>query len=203
MEITDIVDFPMIDKVNAIGGTLLVILTYIFGEHWVLFTGFLALNAADYITGTMKARITKTVSSSAGLKGVAKKFAYWIMVAVAFGLSPILNEIGETIGADLSPFSPIIGWGILAMLLVNEFISVCENLTELGVPIPDWFNRGLRITATKIDGLGDSIVDHFDGSLDIEPESEEPFHVKIDKPVEELEEKDIVTLKVHTIHGGE
>lgn len=179
------------------------ILTYIFGEHWVLFAGFLALNAADYITGTMKARLTKTVSSSAGLRGIAKKFSYWIMVALSFGLSPILNEIGETVGADLSPFSPIIGWGILAMLLVNEFTSVCENLTELGVPIPDWFNRGLHITATKIDHLGDSIVDHLDGTLDIEAESEEPFHVKIDKPVEELEEQEIVTLKVHTIHGDD
>lgn len=203
MDYTDIVDFPMLDKINAIGGTLLVILTYIFGEHWTLFAGFLALNAADYITGTMKARIMKTTSSSAGLKGIVKKFSYWIMIGLSFGLVPLLNEVGEAIGADLSIFSPIIGWGILAMLMMNEFRSVCENLTELGVPIPKWFIKGLAITSDKINAVGDSIVDHFDGTLDIETESTEPFHVKIDKPVEELEEKSAVTLKIHTIHNGD
>lgn len=201
MDISEVVDFPMLDKVNAIGGTLLVILTYIFGEHWVLFLGFLVLNAADYVTGTIKARILKTVSSSAGLNGIVKKFSYWIMIGLSFGFIPLLDEIGEIIGADLSPLSPLVGWGMLAMFMVNEFRSVCENLTEIGVPIPDWFNRNLKVAAEKIDSIGNGMAEHFDGTLNVEKESEEPLHVDLDKPVDDLEENGVVRLKIHTIHN--
>ena len=44
----------IIDTYNAIWGTVVAILSMVFGEHWILFMAFLALNVADWITGWMK-----------------------------------------------------------------------------------------------------------------------------------------------------
>ena len=48
---------PFIDGYNAVVGTIVAVLSYILGEHWVLFVAFLLLNVADWLTGWMKSRI--------------------------------------------------------------------------------------------------------------------------------------------------
>lgn len=46
------------DAINAIGGTIVAVLTAALGTHWFLFVGFLTLNIIDYITGIRKSRLT-------------------------------------------------------------------------------------------------------------------------------------------------
>ena len=41
---------PFIDGYNAVVGTIVAVLSYILGEHWVLFVAFLLLNVADWLT---------------------------------------------------------------------------------------------------------------------------------------------------------
>ena len=53
------------DTLNAVGGTIVAVLTAALGTHWFLFVGFLVLNIIDYITGVRKSRLTgKTRGSS-------------------------------------------------------------------------------------------------------------------------------------------
>ena len=47
------------DNYNAFVGTVIAVISVIFGEHWYLFALFLALNIADWVTGWMKSRIMK------------------------------------------------------------------------------------------------------------------------------------------------
>ena len=47
----------IIDGYNAAVGAIVAVLSYILGEHWVLFVAFLLLNVADWITGWMKSRM--------------------------------------------------------------------------------------------------------------------------------------------------
>ena len=195
MEIVNAIDFPVIDKINALGGSAIVLATYVFGEHWVLFIAFLILNVIDYVTGLIKSRILKNESSSAGLKGVVKKFSYWIMIVISFGMSPVLNEIGESIGADLSKFTPWIGWFMLASLMVNEIRSVLENIVEAGIDVPPFLTSTLKV-ASAIIQKQESL---FDGSIDIDRDDEEGYHVDIKTPHDELKEKDTVTLKIQTV----
>ena len=63
----------VIDTYNAIVGAAVAVLSYIFGEHWILFALFLAFNVADWITGWMKSRLAHKENSKAGWKGVAEK----------------------------------------------------------------------------------------------------------------------------------
>lgn len=145
----------VIDTYNAIVGSIVAVLTYIFGEHWILFALFLAFNLADWITGWMKSRIAHKENSKAGWKGVLKKLGYWIMIAVAFGASAVFVEIGKTIGVDLG-ITTLLGWFVLASLLVNEIRSICENFVEAGYNVPQILIRGLEVADKAINKESDT-----------------------------------------------
>lgn len=194
----ELLDLSVIDKFNAIGGTIVVIATYFFGEHWMLFAAFLVLNILDYLTGIMKSRMKKVESSSAGLLGIIKKFGYWVMITLGFGMVPILNEVGSVMEIDLSMISPVIGWYILATLSINETRSVIENLVECGVKVPAVIINGMAITEKLLKAQAD-IIAPVDGELSIDKEAEERYKVEMTTPHEELEKKDVVTLRIHTV----
>lgn len=134
----------VIDSYNAITGAIVAILSYVLGEHWILFAGFLLLNFADWITGWMKSKILGKTSSETGWKGVLKKLGYWIMIVVAFGTSAIFIEIGKTIGVDLG-VTTLLGWFVLASLIVNEIRSIIENFVEAGYDVPAILVKGLEV----------------------------------------------------------
>ena len=146
----------VIDTYNAIVGGIVAILTYIFGEHWMLFALFLAFNVADWLTGWMKSRMAHRENSEAGWKGVLKKLGYWIMIAVAFGASAVFTEIGKTINVDLG-VTVLLGWFVLASLLVNEIRSICENFVEAGYKVPKILTKGLEVAEKVVnkDDTGD------------------------------------------------
>ena len=63
----------ILDTYNALVGAVIAVLTYIFGEHWMLFALFLAFNVADWLTGWVKSRLAHKESSSAGWKAHVKR----------------------------------------------------------------------------------------------------------------------------------
>ena len=133
----------VIDTYNAILGAAVAVLSYILGEHWFLFVLFLLLNVIDWGTGWMKSRINNVENSKAGLKGVLKKLGYWLMIMVAFGASAAFVEVGKIINLDLG-VTTLLGWFVLASLLVNEARSIWENLVEMGVNVPTILVKGLQ-----------------------------------------------------------
>lgn len=135
---------PIIDGYNAVVGTIVAVLSYVLGEHWILFVAFLALNVADWLTGWMKSRMAGRENSVAGWKGVLKKLGYWLMIMVAFGASAIFIEIGQSIHIDLG-ITTLLGWFVLASLLINEIRSILENFVEAGFTVPAILIKGLEV----------------------------------------------------------
>lgn len=132
------------DSYNAIVGSIVAVLSFVFGEHWILFAIFLLFNVADWITGWMKSRINNIENSSAGWKGVLKKLGYWLMILVAFAASAVFIEIGNTLGMDLG-VTTLLGYFVLASLLVNELRSILENFVEAGFNVPNVLVKGLEV----------------------------------------------------------
>lgn len=132
------------DTYNAIVGGIVAVLSFVFGEHWILFAIFLLFNVADWITGWMKSRINNVENSSAGWKGVLKKLGYWLMILVAFAASAVFIEIGNTLGMDLG-VTTLLGYFVLASLLVNELRSILENFVEAGFNVPTILTKGLEV----------------------------------------------------------
>ena len=138
----------IIDTYNAVAGTIIAVLSYILGEHWWLFLAFLLLNVADWLTGWMKSRMAGKENSMKGWKGVLKKLGYWIMIMVGFGARAIFIEVGQVIGIDLG-ITTLLGWFVLASLLINEIRSILENFVEAGFNVPIILIKGLEV-ADKI-----------------------------------------------------
>lgn len=79
----------------------------------------------DYITGIMAAVIQKKVSSAVGFKGIFKKIVIFFMVC-----------IGNIIDVQLIRSGSIIRSAVIFFYLSNEGISILENSSKLGLPIP-------------------------------------------------------------------
>ncbi len=139
------------DTYNAFLGTIIAILTMVFGEHWFIFALFLLLNVADWLTGWMKSRINGVENSVAGWKGVLKKLGYWLMIIVAFAIAAGLIEIGKVINIDLG-ITTLLGWFVLASLIVNEARSILENFVEAGYDVPTVLTKGLQVADQKLNG---------------------------------------------------
>ncbi len=137
-----------IDSYNAIVGGIVTFLTMVLGEHWILFVLFLLFNVIDFITGWMKARMTKKENSIKGFKGVIKKLGYWLIILVSFSTSVLFIEIGEVLKIDLS-ITTMLGWFVLASLAINEIRSIIENIVEFGYKVPQILIKGLDI-ANKV-----------------------------------------------------
>ena len=133
-----------IDAYNVVAGTIVAILSYVLGEHWILFVAFWLLNVADWLTGWMKSRMAGRENSMAGWKGVLKKLGYWLMIMVAFGASAVFIEIGKAIGIDLG-VTTLLGWFVLASLIINEIRSILENFVEAGYNVPTILVKGLEV----------------------------------------------------------
>ena len=139
------------DWYNAFVGTIIAVLTMVLGEHWYIFAAFLLLNIIDWLTGWMKSRINGVENSTAGWKGVLKKIGYWLMIVVAFAIAAALIEVGEVIGIDLG-ITTLLGWFVLASLIVNEARSIVENFVEAGYDVPKVLTTGLQVADEKLNG---------------------------------------------------
>lgn len=143
------------EKVNVILGVVIALLSYVLGDHWVLFVAFLTLNVVDYITGCMKSTIAGKINSKKGAAGVLKKLGYWLMVMVAFIMVAVFQEIGTVLGINLS-FTIMIGWFVLASLIINELRSIIENFVEVyGDKVPKILTKGLEVASEAIDKVAD------------------------------------------------
>lgn len=138
-----------IDSYNAIVGGIVTFLTMVLGEHWILFVLFLLFNVIDFITGWMKARMTKKENLIKGFKGVIKKLGYWLIILVSFSTSVLFIEIGEVLKIDLS-ITTMLGWFVLASLAINEIRSIIENIVECGYKVPQILIKGLDIANKAI-----------------------------------------------------
>ncbi len=110
----------------------------IFGILTVPLLLLLATNITDYGTGIMASKIEgKGASSALGIKGIFKKVAMYIAVLVGWMVDTLVNYGIESLKLPLD-FSTanIIAAGICYWLVVNELISIVENLNRLGVEAP-------------------------------------------------------------------
>lgn len=79
----------------------------------------------DYITGIMVAIINRELSSEIGARGIFKKILIFILVGIAHIIDSRL--IGE---------GSVIRTAVIFFYLSNEGISIMENASRIGLPIP-------------------------------------------------------------------
>ena len=93
-------------------------------------------NVIDYITGLLAVPYrTETVSSYKGIRGIIKKVCQWLLVLVGAWIDILINYAIECAGIEFTlPF--VVATIVAVWLVVNEIISILENMLDIGVHMP-------------------------------------------------------------------
>lgn len=83
----------------------------------------------DFLTGLLRAWLTKTLNSTLGLSGVIKKVSILVLLAMTAAIEFLFVHIGQDTNG-------LIILGVSSFFIVNEGISILENCAQIGVPIP-------------------------------------------------------------------
>ena len=98
-----------------------------------LLYALIAFVVVDYITGVMCAVVDKKLSSEVGFKGIFKKILIFLLVGIANLLD--VNIIGN---------GSVLRTAAIFFYLSNEGVSLLENATHLGLPVPEKLKNVLQ-----------------------------------------------------------
>ena len=89
----------------------------------------------DYITGMISAWHSSELSSKKGIFGIIKKTSYLALVCVGMGVDWLIYS-GLSQAGISTEHSVFFGVLVTVWLIINELISILENLKAIGVPLP-------------------------------------------------------------------
>ena len=109
----------------------------------------------DYGTGMAKAWIKEELSSRIGLRGILKKVGYLVIVSVAGVMDWLIDYGLAEVGVDVKlPF--LLAAMVAVWLIINELISILENVAAMGGPVPKFLVRILqRLKSTVSEKAGE------------------------------------------------
>ena len=113
------------NKIAVALGTLLSFIFLITGGEDKMVECLSILMLIDYVTGVAKAFIIEKVNSKAGFKGLLKKMVMILVVVLAYQIDLLFES-------KFGIKSLTVG-----ILLGNEGLSILENASICGVPVPE------------------------------------------------------------------
>ena len=108
--------------ITALGGWL----GYFLGGMDGLLIALLVFVILDYLTGVMRAIADHELSSAIGFKGICRK----VLIFALVGLGHVLDTHVVGTGSALRS-------AVICFYLSNEGVSLLENASHLGLPIPE------------------------------------------------------------------
>lgn len=119
----------ILDAVLAVSGG---IIGFLFGNLDGLFYALVAFVVLDYISGVIVAFINKKLSSEIGFRGICKKVLLFLVVALA-----------NIIDVQIIGGSSVLRTGAIFVFLANEGLSMLENTSAMGLPVPQAIKNAL------------------------------------------------------------
>ena len=108
-------------------------LTWLFGAWDIALMVLVCFMVLDYLTGLIKAYLTKKLSSNVGLHGIARKSVILIVLIMSVMLDRRLNS-GTWVFRTL----------VCYFYIANEGLSILENCSVIGLPIPQKIQEALE-----------------------------------------------------------
>jgi len=110
--------------IRGAGALAVALATFLWGHPDSWLRALVALVVLDYITGIVAGILKKNLSSKKGVHGILKKLLFFVIVAVAH----IIDSATELGGVLRS--------AVIGFLAANEGISILENASRCGLPVP-------------------------------------------------------------------
>lgn len=113
----------VVNTIKAILTTIITWIGWLVGGYDTMMITLILFMGADYISGLMCGIVNKKISSEIGFKGIFKK----IMIILLVGIT---NLLGSATGIEGLRYL------VISFYLANEGISIIENASILGLPVP-------------------------------------------------------------------
>lgn len=113
-----------------------------------------AVMVIDYCTGMASAYKNKEIKSKTGLIGILKKLSYLVLVCVGGVVDYLICAGLASVGIDYSSYC--FGLIVAVWLIINELISILENLSELGTPIPPFLVKIVHRLKNTVENTTDT-----------------------------------------------
>ncbi|MED3804956.1 phage holin family protein [Lysinibacillus xylanilyticus] len=123
--------------IAAVSGAIGTIVSYSVNGLGMAVTVLIGFMAIDYITGIMSGIVNQNLNSRVGFNGIIRKIYYLMLVSSVYLLSLVIPGIEYA------------GDGAAIAFCVLEFISITENGTKMGLPMPDFIRKILAIVKDK------------------------------------------------------
>lgn len=135
-----------------------------FGSTGYVISILLMCMILDWITGmTASAVMAKNEgrkrkwSSKLGLKGIIKKAMYVVVIIIAILLDMLILKYSDIFGFNFS-WTTFFGLLVTLWFVINEIISILENVEKLGVPLPVWLLKLTKLLQTSLDDKAENVV---------------------------------------------
>lgn len=108
------------------------------------------LNISDYFTGIAAAYYKgEKVCSRKGFRGIAKKVCMWLLIAVGVVIDKIVVYAAAVAQIKIS-LTFAVGCFVAIWLICNEIISILENVTDIGVCVPEFMQTCVKKMKEKL-----------------------------------------------------
>ena len=119
----------------------------------------LVLVILDYATGMTNAWIHRELSSNKGIQGIVKKIGYFIAIVVAMVVDYLIIQFAQYFNFNVPPQATIVALLVTIWLILNEALSILENLDKIGTPIPNFLKKLIERLKQKTEEQGESESD--------------------------------------------
>ena len=114
----------------------------------------------DYVTGMAGAAYTGKMNSRIGVMGIVKKAGYIALVAVGMVVDYLISSALSQIGINLQ-ITYCFGMIITIWLIINELISILENLGELKIPLPQFLVNTIQSLKHSVEKKAEEDGKHY------------------------------------------
>lgn len=131
------------------------------GLLYIVLPFLLVVMVVDYITGLTASKKECKTNSRTGMWGIVKKLMYGVEVLVGITVDWLILNITETIGIEV-PTVTFFGLLVAIWLIINELISILENLIRLETPMPGFLVKIVSSFKVAVEKSGDNLVNKID-----------------------------------------
>lgn len=118
----------------------------------------------DYITGMLASKKEGSTNSKTGMWGIVKKLMYAVEVAVGMIVDWLIINVCSSIGINF-PTVTFFGLLVAIWLIINELISILENLIRLDAPMPPFLINVVSTFKVAVEKSGDTLVNTVESNI--------------------------------------
>jgi toxin secretion/phage lysis holin len=116
-------------------------------------------NLIDYITGIIASKYRgEKLSSYKGIRGIAKKVGQWLLILIGAWLDILIRYAVVNAGIPWN-FPFLVSIIVAVWLVVNEMLSILENLVDIGVQLPPFFKPIIKRIKNEVEEVGNQAAE--------------------------------------------